>query len=334
MKITEKIVTSITQPQQTNVLWHNPETGELKMFGNKGWEVVGGNPEEGNSSSTDTNGYPIVTVEDNFNIEAKPNTFYNIKNNADSEVSINFKPEEFYATGVSDRKVWFFSYNIEEHMADAIWWEIIALTGISEPSPCDFTLDDINFKYKSYYKLDSAINIDLTFYFSEMPQNKGNVFLYVVGECMGTSVDIGGLVSNITYIDDEYIYYAGNADGFDVYLYVGEMVSSDVSEFKYMCTNPLMGTIYTNNEKEDIDTIYRYDTNTSTYVPINITKIYNSKKVSSEIKEFVFNLNCPSSIVFNHPIKWNNGNEPDLISEGICTISVLNGIGCFTFINN
>lgn len=42
MKITEKIVTSVTQPQQTNVLWHNPETGELKMFGNKGWEVVGG----------------------------------------------------------------------------------------------------------------------------------------------------------------------------------------------------------------------------------------------------------------------------------------------------
>lgn len=42
MKITDKIVTSVTQPQQTNVLWHNPETGELKMFGNKGWEVVGG----------------------------------------------------------------------------------------------------------------------------------------------------------------------------------------------------------------------------------------------------------------------------------------------------
>ena len=42
MKITEKIVTSVTPPQQINVAWHNPETGELKMFGNKGWEVVGG----------------------------------------------------------------------------------------------------------------------------------------------------------------------------------------------------------------------------------------------------------------------------------------------------
>lgn len=42
MKITEKIVTSVTQPQQTNVMWHNPETGELKIFGNSGWELVSG----------------------------------------------------------------------------------------------------------------------------------------------------------------------------------------------------------------------------------------------------------------------------------------------------
>ena len=41
MKITDKIVTSIAQPQQTNVLWHNPKTEELKMFDNKGWQVVG-----------------------------------------------------------------------------------------------------------------------------------------------------------------------------------------------------------------------------------------------------------------------------------------------------
>ena len=70
MKITEKIVTSVTPPQQINVAWHNPETGELKMFGNKGWEVVGGKPGEGDSSSTNTNGYPIreITVDDNTDI--------------------------------------------------------------------------------------------------------------------------------------------------------------------------------------------------------------------------------------------------------------------------
>jgi hypothetical protein len=33
------------------VAWHNPETGELKMFGNKGWEVVGGKPGDDSGDS-------------------------------------------------------------------------------------------------------------------------------------------------------------------------------------------------------------------------------------------------------------------------------------------
>lgn len=45
-------------------------------------------------------GYPVVTVEDDFNIEAKPNTFYNINNDEDDEININFKDEEFYARTV------------------------------------------------------------------------------------------------------------------------------------------------------------------------------------------------------------------------------------------
>lgn len=70
MKITDKIVTSVTQPQHTNVLWHNPETGELKMFGNKGWEVVGGNPGGDSDNDSDSSsqcsgtcgGYPINSM--------------------------------------------------------------------------------------------------------------------------------------------------------------------------------------------------------------------------------------------------------------------------------
>lgn len=55
MKVTDKIVTSVTAPKQTDVMWHNPNTGELKIFGKDGWEVVGGNPEEVNSISVDAN---------------------------------------------------------------------------------------------------------------------------------------------------------------------------------------------------------------------------------------------------------------------------------------
>lgn len=93
MKIIDKIVTSVTQPQQTNVMWHNPDTGEFKIFGGRGWEPAGGNP--GQTGSSFSGGYPVVTVENDFNIEAQPNTFYNIKNSPDNEVNINFKDEEF-----------------------------------------------------------------------------------------------------------------------------------------------------------------------------------------------------------------------------------------------
>jgi hypothetical protein len=45
----------------------------------------------GNTPTSISGGYPVVTVENDFNIIAEPNTFYNIKNSPDSDISINFK---------------------------------------------------------------------------------------------------------------------------------------------------------------------------------------------------------------------------------------------------
>lgn len=118
-------------------------------------------------------GYPVVTIEDDFNIEAEPNTFYNIKNNADSEISINFKD----------------GYSIEGS-----------------------TISD----------RESTIEIE----------------------------------PNVS------------------------LPSSDIAN------------------------------------------------------EFVFNINSPANIIFNKEIKWNNDNIPDLTGEGVCTISIVNGVGCYTFVNN
>ena len=58
--------------------------------------------------NTTVDGYPVVTVEDNFNIEAKPNTFYNIDNSEDDEINIIFVNEEFYANTVANE----FIFNI------------------------------------------------------------------------------------------------------------------------------------------------------------------------------------------------------------------------------
>jgi hypothetical protein len=82
-------------------LWHNNSTNEFKIWGNKGWELVGGNP---NASS---GGYPVVTLENDFNLEAQPNIFYNFKNDENSNINIKFKDEDLYATG-NGKKVWIF----------------------------------------------------------------------------------------------------------------------------------------------------------------------------------------------------------------------------------
>lgn len=55
---------------------------------------------------------------------------------------------------------------------------------------------------------------------------------------------------------------------------------------------------------------------------------------TSITNEFIFNLISPSNITFNEEIKWNNDNAPDLTKTGIYTISILDGVGCYTFVNN
>ena len=63
MKIIEKIVTSVTQPPQINVMWHNPDTGEFKIFGSNGWEIVGGNSAVADNVTT------LTTIVTNLEIQ-------------------------------------------------------------------------------------------------------------------------------------------------------------------------------------------------------------------------------------------------------------------------
>jgi hypothetical protein len=237
MKITEKIVTSVTQPQQTNVLWHNPETGELKMFGNKGWEVVGGVPGEGGGSG----GYPIVTVKDNFNIEAEPNTFYDIKNPINSEIIIVCNQLEIAPTRI--HFIYDGSYTDE--------------FGAILSSGLNVLFDDTKegYNYKALVNLSSGI-----------PELIDPIEIYFTNDI----IQGGSTVALINVFGNEIQLSINN---------------------------------------------------------INIIKTENI------VNEFIFNVNCPCSIQFDNIFSWNNGYAPDLTKQGICTISIVNGVGCYTFVN-
>jgi hypothetical protein len=81
-------------------LWHNPETGELKIFGNKGWELAGGGNIQKKEHSGDATILPNVynvfgTVTGARTItkgEDKPNVvnIYIIRFDAGADCAITF----------------------------------------------------------------------------------------------------------------------------------------------------------------------------------------------------------------------------------------------------
>ena len=66
---------------------------------------------------------------------------------------------------------------------------------------------------------------------------------------------------------------------------------------------------------------------------INITFEYKEFYPNDITNEFIFNVRSPANISFDKEIKWDNNNLPDFEQEGLYTISILNGVGCYTFVN-
>ena len=77
-----------------------------------------------------------------------------------------------------------------------------------------------------------------------------------------------------------------------------------------------------------------YNINNGENDEINITFVDEEFYADIVANEFIFNINSPANISFDKEIKWNNNEEPDLNQQGICTISILNGVGCYTFVNS
>ena len=77
-----------------------------------------------------------------------------------------------------------------------------------------------------------------------------------------------------------------------------------------------------------------YNINNGEDNEINITFVYEEFYTHTVVNEFIFNINSPANISFDKEIKWNNDSTPDLTKTGIYTISIVNGVGCYTFVNS
>jgi hypothetical protein len=284
----------------------------------------------GGTGGSANGGYPVVTVEDNFNIEAEPNTFYNIKNNVDSEVSINFKPEEFYTTGKNKHIMFTWdNFNPEDLISIASY-----IGGI--------VVEDNSIEgYK--YRLDvdaSTLGAGIVpVYLSDNITEGGNIRAYtnILEEAQILELNNMHIINK----DIDYLYYISiTIEGTTVVVphIILEEVEND-SEFKYKykhygLLNILFQAeyLYTNEPIDTTTSIFINNADNYTEFPIANKVLNKDIKPSNIANEFVFNFNSPANIIFNQKIKWNNNSTPDLTKTGICTISIVNGVGCYTFI--
>lgn len=320
--------------------------------------------------------YPVVTIKDNFTIDAEPNTFYNIKNSGEDSVNINIDSAN-YSVEDKEKLTMFVWDNWREDLGnndlDMLLYSISLGHHIKEDNTqenykysshqlleMNFTEEDsgqiITYKsqmqVKSYFSDEVKTGNNINWCIKQFIQKEqaidedGNVqeeYVEDLIESLGQDIIIP--ITNIQVLtdnnDDLAIVTLPPYPGFP---HVLVEVENDSSEFSHkyealgFVSQLMIGIqyVYTNESVPNTTDIYM-NVGEGEYMNLSeqadIKFIKNIPIKGCEVaNEYVFNINSPANVTFNQSIKWNNGNEPDLSQNGIYTISLLNGVGCFTFV--
>lgn len=287
----------------------------------------------GNTPTSISGGYPVVTVEDDFNITAEPNTFYNIKNDADSEISITFG-NDYFIDKISKHLMF-----TGDFVGDETYSEVLLY--------CSYFGGKV---YKDSSKEGYTHRVDINqadmiihLYVSDEIKTGNNVSVYVDGSSLAEGLgDIMFELNNIIILNEgvNYLVYVSLSEGGPTPHCLSE-VSNDNSLFNYkyniIGAAAMYGitTIYTNEPYYKASNFYLPDGQDLSSELGEIQVVSNVETTGSDVtNEFVFNINAPANIIFNRTIKWHNNTPPDLTSEGVYTISIVNSVGCYTFVNN
>lgn len=294
---------------------------------------VNKNKGSNNGENNNGGGYPVVTVTEDFNIDAKPNTFYNIKNNDSDEININFKAEEFYSTGRD--KILLFSFDNVNELTDLLL-KVTTQLGVTFKN--DTSKE--GYKYKSVLDLSSLGYGVATTYAKEYPTTGKNLEVCITNDVIGIT-DFEMTLTNVVVINENInTIVQAQLFGITGYAVMINEEPNDSSKFNYKYQFYVVGKIvygYTIDPYPNCNAIYAniYSDDEPDYDDIiNVVALPNPIITSDSIHEFLFNVNSPANIIFSDEIKWNNDEEPDLTQTGIYTISILNGVGCYTFVNS
>lgn len=294
------------------------------------------NKNKDNGKSNSAGGYPIVTVTEDFNIEAKPNTFYNIKNNADSEVNINCN--EGYSVDEMGKHIMFIFDGYDSEKSEGLAMLLPYLGGVVIP---DTSRE--GYSYKMKFNLTSISGGEttgiITIYFTDEIKTGSSVNCLVDMTALGQS-EVIVPINNIQVLNENVNYLVWVSSGGTLFPHVFTEVENDNEEYKHKYNifgilKVIMGieSIYTNEPYITANNFYVSSGDDISSMVDSIEVKSNTPRPSSNIaNEFVFNINSPANIIFNVPVNWNNNIAPDLTQIGVYTISILNGIGCYTFV--
>lgn len=328
MKITDKIVTQVGQPSMTNVVWHNPDTNELKIYGKNGWETVGGSPDSGASDgSSTTSGYPIkiIDINETNTCYVDPNVFYKIKHQG--RFTLMFTSEAEYYNQSGD-----FAVFTAESADESVAAYIQLLTGGG------LLVEDTSLEGYSYKMLMNVDGVDVSIYFSQNPNENSTCTIYVPNVYYNGEIVVPTFTTeiyNITRLNNQGFVYNINFMGISLNTWFIQTESTVEGIYAYIPMNPVLqqfGNVFTDVPIEEATKVYLSDEIAEVvgFSEISITKILSYKEVT-ETCEYIFEVNTPCEIQTLHSFYWNNGNIPDLTQSGILTISIIGGHACYTF---
>lgn len=179
-------------------------------------------------------------------------------------------------------------------------------------------------------------------YFTDKVKTGNSVTCLIDTTAVGES-EVTIPMNNIQVLNEDINYLVWvTVDSMGTFLMLFREVENDNTDYNYkysvwgiMALNTGIDYVYTMVPYTEADEIYDASGHNIMTEVTEYKLVLNTRvEPSNGINEFVFNVNSPANVIFNQNIKWNNDNTPDLTKTGIYTISILNGVGCYTFVNS
>lgn len=294
------------------------QAGSPPYYVNELLEDIVDKVESGTGIGTRSSTYPIERVvldENTMGVTLKPNVWYDIKNTIEMATIVFSSPQEYY--NINGNYEIFSAKCDDESLQELL--NLLVIGGVLiETSELD------GYKYKQNINVLEAI---ITVYFATNPNDSTDNRIKIIGIPYEGMEELEVPIHSVERINKDNIIYKVPFYGIEISTYFINVPSDIEGKYKYMFN--IIGnsmSCYTDKPINECESIVSDE-----FGEVSIKKESSYKEINN-VNEFVFSINGPiveTNIMEN--IYWNGDNIPDFTKMGVYTISIVNGVGCWTF---